>query len=85
MMTSLALGLLLAALLLSFVRLIRGPTLPDRVVALDTIAGVAVAIMATLAIVLDEPVFLDVGIVVALVAFVGTVAFAQYLGREASR
>jgi multicomponent Na+:H+ antiporter subunit F len=84
-MTTLALGLLLTALLLSFVRLMRGPSLPDRVVALDTIAGVAVAIMATLAIVLDEPVFLDVGIVVALVAFVGTVAFAQYLGREAGR
>jgi multicomponent Na+:H+ antiporter subunit F len=84
-MTLLALGLLLAALLLTFVRLALGPSIPDRVVALDATAAVAVAIMAALAVVLDQPVFLDVAIVVALIAFVGTVAFAQYLGREARR
>jgi multicomponent Na+:H+ antiporter subunit F len=84
-MTTLAIGLLVAALLMSFVRLARGPSIPDRVVALDVVASVAVAIMAALAIVLEEPVFLDVAIVVALIAFVGTVAFAQYLSREASR
>lgn len=84
-MTLLALGLLLAALLLTFVRLALGPSIPDRVVALDTTAAVAVGIMAALAVALDEPVFLDVAIVIALVAFVGTVAFAQYLSREARR
>jgi multicomponent Na+:H+ antiporter subunit F len=84
-MTMVALGLLILALLLTFVRLARGPSIPDRVVALDTTAGVAVGIMAALAVVLDQPVFLDVAVVVALIAFVGTVAFAQYLGREAAR
>jgi multisubunit Na+/H+ antiporter MnhF subunit len=41
--------------------------------------------MVALAVVLDQPVFLDVAVDVALIAFVGTVAFAQYLGREAAR
>jgi multicomponent Na+:H+ antiporter subunit F len=67
------------------VRLALGPSIPDRVVALDTTAVVAVGITAPLAVVLDQPVFLDVAIVVALIAFVGTVAFAQYLSREAGR
>jgi multicomponent Na+:H+ antiporter subunit F len=84
-MTILALGLLLAALVLTFTRLVRGPSIPDRVVALDAIAGVSVGILAALAVVLDQPVFLDVAVVVALVSFVGTVAFAQYLSREAGR
>jgi multicomponent Na+:H+ antiporter subunit F len=84
-MTLLALWLLVPALLLTLIRLARGPSIPDRVVALDTAAGVAVGIMAALAVELDEPVFLDVAIVIALIAFVGTVAFAQYLGREAAR
>ena len=80
-----ALGLLMPALLLAVGRLARGPSIPDRVVAVDATAVVAVSIMAVLAVAMDEPVFLDVAVVIALIAFVGTVAFAQYLGRAAAR
>ncbi len=73
-----ALGL---PLLLGFVRLIRGPSLPDRVVALDFMTAVAVAVAGVWAIATGNPVFLDVAMVLALITFVGTVAFARYLER----
>lgn len=64
---------------LAFARLVCGPSLPDRVVALDLIATLVMGIIATYAIAAGLPVFLDVAIVVALIAFLGTVAFAHYV------
>ena len=69
------------ALILTFVRLVRGPTLPDRVVALDLIGVLAVGMIAAYGIATDQPILLDPATVVALVAFLGTVAFARYLER----
>lgn len=74
-----AFAILLAAVALAFVRLVRGPSLPDRVVALDLMSTLAVGIIAVYAIATDQPVFLDVAIVLALIAFLGTVAFARYV------
>lgn len=77
--------LLSGALILSFVRLALGPTLADRIVALEAIASLVVGIVAAYAVMTRDPVFLDVAIVLALVAFIAAVAFASYLekrGRE---
>jgi multicomponent Na+:H+ antiporter subunit F len=71
------------ALLLAFVRLARGPSLSDRVIALDLIAVLAVGLIAMVAFAAGQAVFLDAAIVLALVAFLGTVAFARYLERRA--
>jgi multicomponent Na+:H+ antiporter subunit F len=71
------------ALLLVFVRLARGPSLSDRVIALDLMAVLAVGLIAMVAFKADQPIFLDAAIVLALVAFLGTVAFARYLERRA--
>jgi len=67
----------------AFVRLWRGPTLPDRVVALDLVAAIAVGFTATYAVVTGERMLLDVAVVLALIAFLSTVAFAQYVERRA--
>ncbi|MGH7930816.1 MAG: monovalent cation/H+ antiporter complex subunit F [Candidatus Binatia bacterium] len=77
-----ALAMLSVALLLAFIRLARGPSLPDRVVALDLISILAAGTTAVYAIATGEPVFLDVALVVALISFLGTVAFARYLERQ---
>jgi multicomponent Na+:H+ antiporter subunit F len=71
------------AVLLVFVRLVRVPSLSDRVIALDLIAVLAVGLIAMVAFEADQPVFLDAAIALALVAFLGTVAFARYLERRA--
>lgn len=71
--------LLSLSLLVSLVRVVRGPSLPDRVVALDLIAFVVISLIATYAISSGHPVYLDVAIVLALMAFLGTIAFARYV------
>lgn len=85
-MTELAAGVALAmvglALFLAFVRLVRGPTLPDRVVALDLMGVLAVGMIAAYAVATNQPVLLDPATVLALVGFLSTVAFAQYLKRR---
>ena len=79
---TLALALVGLAMVLAFVRLVRGPTLPDRVVALDLMGVLAVGMLAAYAVAADQPVLLDPAAVLALVGFLGTVAFARYLGRR---
>jgi multicomponent Na+:H+ antiporter subunit F len=75
--------LVLAALmLLSMVRLIKGPTSADRVVALDAINTLVVAAMIVLGVVFRQIIFIDVAIIYALLSFVGTLYIAKYLGGE---
>ncbi|MGH9804595.1 MAG: cation:proton antiporter [Candidatus Acidiferrales bacterium] len=78
-----AFALLVASLFLSFHRLVRGPSLPDRVVALDLISNVAVGFIALYAIATHQAVYLDAAIVLALISFLSTVAFARYLEKRA--
>lgn len=79
------LAVLAVGVLLAVVRLVKGPTLPDRVVAIDLFASLAVAILATSAIAFDEPNLLQPALVLALVAFLGTIAFARYVEKRASQ
>jgi multicomponent Na+:H+ antiporter subunit F len=74
--------LLLVAMIIAFIRLVRGPSMPDRIVALDLLTLLAVGVIALFAIREDQPVFLDAAIALALVAFLGTVAYARFLERR---
>jgi multicomponent Na+:H+ antiporter subunit F len=82
---SAALAVLAVALLLSVVRMVRGPNLMDRVVALELMAGLVVGVIAVFAIGTDDPALLDVAITLALVAFLTAVAFARYAERALRR
>jgi multicomponent Na+:H+ antiporter subunit F len=77
-----ALVIVSAALLLSFVRLVRGPTLPDRVVAVDLIGVCSVGLMVLGAAASGERSFLDAAVVIALLGFLGTIAYARYAAEE---
>ena len=66
---------------LGFVRLARGPSLADRVVALDMMTVIIVAFCGLYAIFANEPAFLDVAIALALVGFLATVALARFAER----
>jgi multicomponent Na+:H+ antiporter subunit F len=82
-MVYISLGLLSVGMLLAMYRLILGPSLPDRVIALDVIALLAVGMIAVHSIADGQPVFLRAATVLALISFLGTVAFARYLERRA--
>lgn len=70
------------ALLFAMTRLISGPRLESRVVALDLLTILGIGIIATYAVMSDQTVFLDIAIVLALISFLGTIAFAFYLERQ---
>lgn len=69
------------AVVLGFIRLAKGPSLADRVIAFDLLATLGIGILAAYAVVTEQPALLDVGLVLALVSFLGTVAFAHYMER----
>lgn len=68
--------------LLVFVRFIKGPSIVDRVVALDLLITIGIGIIAIYSILNNKPTFLDISLVLALIAFLGTVAFAYYLEKR---
>ena len=75
-------SVLAALMLLAMVRLVKGPTSADRLVALDAINTLVVAAMIVLGVVFQQIIFIDVAIIYALLSFVGTLYIAKYLGGE---
>ncbi|MCT8127201.1 cation:proton antiporter [Alishewanella sp. BS5-314] len=73
------------ALLLAMVRLLRGPSLPDRVVALELIASITVGVIGLYAIRSGKDAYIDVTMVLALTAFLTAIGFARYLERGGQR
>lgn len=70
------------ALLIAFIRLVKGPTLPDRIVAMDLFGMLVVGLIVVLAAWSGVRATLDAAIVIALIGFVGTVAYATYVERR---
>ena len=73
--------LAISALLVLY-RLIKGPTLPDRVTAVDLITTIAIAIIVVFSILWDSPNFFDVAMVLSLISFLGSVSYAFYLTKR---
>jgi multicomponent Na+:H+ antiporter subunit F len=80
-----ALAMVSAALLIAFIRVVRGPTLPDRVVAVDLIGVSSVGLMVLGSATTGEREFLDAAFVIALLGFLGTVAYSRYVVKEHQR
>ena len=74
-----ALGLLCLSFLVIVYRFIVGPTLPDRVLALDLLVTVAIGFIAVIGIRTGHTLYLDIAIALGLVGFLATVAFARFI------
>ena len=79
-----ALTMLTVSAGIAFVRLLKGPTLPDRVIAIDLIGVLMVCLLVVTAAATGQQALLDVAMVVALISFVGTVAYSRYIERNQS-
>jgi multicomponent Na+:H+ antiporter subunit F len=73
--------LLALAGLFAFIRLVIGPTLADRVVAVEVIGAIVAAFIVVAAIHKGEGTFIDIALVFALVSFLGTLGFARFVLR----
>jgi multicomponent Na+:H+ antiporter subunit F len=73
-----ALGLLSLAVVIVLVRLFRGPTLSDRILALDMLTMLAISLIGVLTLRTGVDLLLDIALALCLVGFVATVALARY-------
>lgn len=78
---SLAIGMIVVALFLNVYRLIAGPSMPDRILALDTLYINSIAILILLGIYLESTLYFEAALLIAVMGFVGTVALSKYLLR----
>lgn len=76
------LPILSLSVVLVFIRFVKGPRVTDRVVALDQLITIAIAIITAYSMISKQHAFLDVAIIMALIGFLGTVAFAYYLEKK---
>jgi multicomponent Na+:H+ antiporter subunit F len=68
-----------AGIILCLLRMLKGPTAPDRAVAVDTIATITTALLVLLAFIFERYIYLDVALVYAVLTFIGSVAIARFL------
>ncbi len=76
-----SLSILALAILGCTYRLIKGPSMPDRIAALDAIGINLLAMIAIVSLLLDTQVFIDIILVIGILTFIGTTAFARYIER----
>lgn len=76
------LPILILSTVITFIRLFKGPDIADRVIALDLIITTGIGIITVYSITTSQEIFLDVAMILALIAFLGTIAFAYYLEKQ---
>jgi len=77
--------LLTISMVLSLIRLIIGPSLPDRVISLEIMTFMIIGIVGVYSIMTGNKAVLDVAVIISLISFVATIAFAYYLERRVDR
>jgi multicomponent Na+:H+ antiporter subunit F len=77
--TTLALAILCVSFALTVWRVIKGPTLPDRILALDMLVAVAIGFIAVISIKTGFRLYVDIALALGLVGFLATVAFARFV------
>ena len=73
------LGALFLAIVMALIRVIKGPTAPDRIVGLDTINTIVIVSMVIFGLATSSVIYIDVAIVYALLSFISTLFIAKYL------
>lgn len=73
------------SILLVFIRFLKGPDIVDRVIALDLLITTGIGIIAVYSIVNHQSTFLDIAMILALIAFLGTIAFSYYLEKRSKK
>ncbi len=68
-------------ILVAVIRIILGPSLPDRVIALDVIGVNLIATIAVVSVILNTKAFLEAILILGILSFIGTIAFSKFIER----
>lgn len=79
---NIAIGFLILTFILSMIRLVKGPTLQDRVIALDMIGAAVAGVILIYMVKSENPKYLDIVVVLSLILFLGTTTIARFLNKE---
>jgi len=79
------LPLLGLSLFFVFVRILIGPSIEDRIIALDVLTSIGIAFLSVYSVQSNNPLFLDIGIILGIISFLSTVAFSHYLERKSKK
>lgn len=79
---NISLTLLVLAFALALYRLIKGPEINDRILALDLIASIVMGFILLYSVVINKAIYFDITIILSLVSFIGTVAISSYLKKK---
>lgn len=74
--------ILIFSILLIFIRFLKGPSIADRVIAIDLLVTCSIGVIALVSISTKQQTLLDIAMVIALIAFLSTVAFSYYLEKR---
>ena len=77
-----AFGLLLLALVFALLRLFRGPSSSDQIVALDLIASIVMGFILLYSLLVEREIYFDIAIIIAMISFLGTIAISIYLKQK---
>jgi multicomponent Na+:H+ antiporter subunit F len=69
---------IILAIFLAFIRLLKGPSAPDRAVALDALTTITTALMVLLALYMKRSIFLDVALTYSVIGFIGVLSLAKF-------
>lgn len=78
---SISLVLFGIAILITFIRILIGPSIPDRVIALDVIGVLIISTIAIISILFETKAFFDAILVLGILAFISTISFSKFLER----
>lgn len=77
-----AFGILLLAFVFALIRLFRGPSSSDQIVALDLIASIVMGFILLYSLLVEREIYFDIAIVIAMISFLGTIGISIYLKRK---
>ena len=77
-----SLPVIILSVLIAFIRLMKGPSIEDRIVSLDALTSMSIAFIASYSVLTNSAMILDVGLILALLSFLATVSFAYYIERR---
>jgi multicomponent Na+:H+ antiporter subunit F len=78
----LAFSFLLIALGLAFARLLKGPSVNDRIAAMDLVASIIMGFVLVYSVLINKSVYFDIPVIISLISFIGTVAVSTYLKQK---
>lgn len=76
--------ILFAALLIGVIRLSKGPSQVDRIIMFDLFTSIAIALMLISYLLFENPYMLDIGLLLSIISFVGSIGFAKYIENRTS-